>query len=150
MQVLWGHQTPQLLQHTMALFEEDLQMHATGKLHMAPIEKLAGLGTRGQHGNNVWRDLKACLPEPRLPKLHYLWLPMKHNVLGRFAKNVAMILPHELFSAIYHCYPGMWTKMIYGSEATCKNFWGAVSDSEHYRSAKLNLYYVLILKLTHS
>ena len=88
MQVLWGFTSPQMLQHLMALFEDDLQMHERGMLQVRPIAKLANLGTSGRHPQHVWRDFKECLPTPRLPKLHYMWLPMKHNVLGNFSRQV--------------------------------------------------------------
>ncbi len=133
MQVLWGYTSPQMLQHLMALFEGDLQLHEKGLLRTEPITTFADLGSRGQHPQNIWVELKRHLPKPQLPKLHYMWLPMKHNVLGLFSRNVAMILPHELFPAIYHCYPGMWKNMIYGSVDTCREFWRAVSGSEHFR-----------------
>ena len=68
MLVLWGQFSPQMLQKTMDLFEKDLENHAQGKLDTDPIHKFASMGTRGTYANNIWRDFKALLPEPRLPR----------------------------------------------------------------------------------
>ena len=133
MMVLWGHVSPQLLQKTMSLAVEDMHNHAAGILDIAHVEKLAGLGSDGRHENNIWRDLKNMLPAPKLPKLHYMFLPMQHTVLGRFWRSVPMLLPHELFSAIFHHYPVMWDKLILGSSGTCKKIWNAVRGSQHFR-----------------
>ena len=58
MQVLWGHINPQLMQKPMALMTDDLKLHDDGLLDVNSIDKLAGIGSKGQHSNNCWRDLK--------------------------------------------------------------------------------------------
>ena len=133
MMVLWGHISPQLLQKVMELFEQDLDNHAKGKLNTDPIHKFASMGTKGTYANNIWRDFKALLPEPKLPKLHDVLLPMVHNVLGVFRRKVPMILPHELFAAIYKHYPDMWNKIIYGGSEHCKQFWNSVRKGPHFQ-----------------
>ena len=133
MMVLWGHSPPQLLQKVMSLAAEDMRNHAAGTLDMGHVDKLAGLSTGGIYPNNIWRDLKRLLPQPKLPKLHFMWLPMQHNVLGRFCRNVPMLLPHELFASIYNNYPEMWRKIVYGSQQTCQKFWNSVSESPHFK-----------------
>ena len=87
MMVLWGYLSPQLLQKVMELLEQDLDSHAKGKLNTDPIHKFASMGTKGTYANNIWRDFKALLPEPKLPKLHDVLLPMVHNVLGLFRRK---------------------------------------------------------------
>ena len=82
--------------------------------------------------HNMWRDFKALLPEPKLPKLHDVLLPMVHNVLGMFRRKVPMMLPHELFAAIYKHYPDMWNNIIYGSAEHCKKFWHSVRKGAHF------------------
>jgi hypothetical protein len=134
MMVLWGHISPQLLQKVMKLMRDDLELFKQGKLDVNGIDKLKNLGTTGSHPNNCWRDLKKLLPVPKLPKLHRLLLPMKHNTLGKFVQNVPMMLPHVLFSAIYEHYPLMWDKIIYGSRLTCQKFWRSVKDSPQFMS----------------
>ena len=134
MQVLWGAFSPQVLQKSMDLFEKDLESMAAGTLDVAAISKLASLGTNGPHAEHIWRDLQKWLPKPKLPSLHYMFLPLYNSVLGRFSKLVPMILPHKLFPAIFHHYPIMFDKLVYGSRDHCRRFWKSVSNSEHFRS----------------
>ena len=105
MMVLWGLISPQLLQKVMSLYKADLKLLEEGCLDLNGIDKLAKMGSNGSHENNVWRDMKALLPEPKLPKLSMLQLPMQHTTLGKFVHSVPMLLPHTLFAAIYEHYP---------------------------------------------
>ena len=43
-----------------------------------------------------------------------------------------MILPHELFAAIYHNYKKAWTLRICPSSAELRKFWDSVSHSTHF------------------
>ena len=133
MMVLWGQMSPQLLQTLMGHMVADLELYDQDLLDVQSIKKMARLGTYGRYPNNVWTEFKNLLPTPKLPKLHYFWLPMRHNVLGRFWKQVPMLLPHELFSAIYHHYPAMWKKIVYPGQEVCKKFWKAVEGSEQFK-----------------
>ena len=44
-----------------------------------------------------------------------------------------MLLPHELFAAIYEHYPEMWKRIVIDSEQTCQTFWNSVQGSQHFR-----------------
>jgi hypothetical protein len=134
MSVLWGSVSPQTLQQVMCFLEEDLENMKTGSLNTTAVTQFAKLGSRGEHPNNVWRDLKACLPVPRIPKLHWMFLPLKHNVLGRFSRYAPLILPHELLSGIYHAYPVMFDKLFCPSVAICREFWKSVQHSKQLMS----------------
>ena len=134
MQVLWGAQTPQNLQKCVELFEMDLEASRNGTLEMSGITKLAGLGARGARSQHCWSGLLAWLPKPNLPPLHWVFLPLHHNILGKFSKNMPMILPHKLFPAIWRHYPLMFDKLVYGSADHCRKFWRAVKGSEQFRS----------------
>ena len=136
MMTLWGHISPQLLQKVMLLMQHDMKLLQEGKLDVTGIENLADMGSKGLHPNNVWRDLKKLLPKPKL-KLQMIKLPMKHTSLGKFVNSVPMLLPHTLFATIYEHYPQMFTKMVYGSAQTCRNFWAAVQDSPQFQSHKV-------------
>lgn len=133
MLVLWGQFSPQMFQKVMDLFEQDLQRHEQGLLNTDAIHKFASMGTKGTYPNNIWRDFKALLPKPKLPKPHDVLLPMVHNTLGIFSRKVPMILPHELFAAIYKHYPDMWLKIIYGGPERCRKFWNGVRNGPHFK-----------------
>ena len=112
MMVLWGHISPQMLQKVMALMSADLKLHKDDLLDVNSIDRLGGIGSKGVHAQNCWREFKLLLPVPKLPKLHSLMLPMKHCSLGKFVASVPMLLPHILFAAIYEHYPLMWDRVI--------------------------------------
>ena len=54
MMVLWGHNNPQMLQKVLALLSDDLKLHKQGMLDVNAIDKLGGIGSKGQHANNCW------------------------------------------------------------------------------------------------
>ena len=134
MNVLWGSMSPQKLQQAMELFQKDLECMKNNTLDMVGIASLASLGASGSQPSHCWRDLRTWLPKPKLPPLHWMFLPMHHNILGRFSKSVPMILPHKLFPAIFHHYPVMFDKLVYGSVDHCRKFWQSVRGSEQFRS----------------
>ena len=45
-----------------------------------------------------------------------------------------MLLPHELFAAIYQFYPLQWDRIVYGSKLTCNKFWDAVQGGPQFQS----------------
>ena len=138
MMVLWGHVSPQLLRKVMELLHQDLQLHGEGHLDVDHIKKLAKLGHWGQYPNNVWTELKKILPTPKLPRLHFVWLPFKHLTLGKITRQVPLLLPHQVFGAIYQHYPAIWQQIVYGSQAKCKEFWSAVRPSPQFQSHKVS------------
>ena len=111
----------------------DLENYKNDTLEVDIIKDLGKLGSHGVYQNNVWRDLMEALPKPKLPALHELSTPMKHPVLGLFFKPTYMLLPHELFAAIFTYFPEMWTKSIYTVEK-CRSFWNSVRGGAHFLS----------------
>lgn len=130
----WGIISPQMLQHAMLLFERDVKRAAEGKLDCGLVETLAALGGRGVYANNMHRDLIRAMPCPQMPSPHSLPVPMKHSVLGLFHRDLHMLLPHELFSAIYKFYPWAWTNCICPSAESVKLFWRSVMGGAHFGS----------------
>ena len=134
MMVLWGHISPQLLQKVMSLYLADLQLHKAGCLDVNGVQKLAKMGSSGTYSQNIWRDFKALLPAPKLPKPLMLKFPIKHTSLGKIVASIPLLLPHTLFSAIYTHYPDMWAKIVYPGKITCGKFWSAVQGSPQFAS----------------
>jgi len=122
-----------MLNKVMQLFLADLTSHGKGHLDISGVQGLAKLGSYGVHAQNVWRDLKAWLPKPRLPSLHEFQIPYKHSILGFTYAATAMILPHELFSAIYHNYPAMWAECMYPCAEVCLRFWSCMRNGLHFK-----------------
>ena len=125
--------SPQMLQKCMVLFEKDIEMAMQRNLDLMPISKLAKIGSAGSQPSHCWRDLQRWLPKAVLPPLHYMFLPMRHAVLGRFFKKVPLMLPHHIFPAIFHHFPKMFDQLVYGSPDRCRQFWRAVKSSEQFR-----------------
>jgi len=49
-------------------------------------------------------------------------------------RKIAVGLPHQIFNAIYDCYPKMWDALVYGDEQQCSSFWEAVKDGPQFKS----------------
>ena len=137
MMVLWGEISPQLMRKVMHLFKDDLALHEDGCLDTDHIDKLARLGSYGQHPENVWSQFKNLLPQPKLSNLTMVWLPLKHTTLGKITELVPLLLPHTLFASIYEHYPAMWQKIIYPGAERCKEFWHTVRNSPHFLQHKV-------------
>ena len=129
-----GLVSPQMVQHTMRLMLNDLNAHASGTLSMRMIEKLEGLGTHGAHPQNMHSQLVNFVHMPHMPKPHGFPVPLRHTQLGRFHKDMDMLLPHELFASIYHHYPSVWRSSICPSEFKLQSFWRAVQNGIHFQT----------------
>jgi len=137
MMVLMGVTSPQLMGKLTRMLERDLKKMKAGKLDMRSVEKLASIGSRGQHPNTCWRDLKQILSEPKLPKVFRLKLPLVRTSMGRFFHDVPLMLPHMLFGALWRHYPEMFDEIVLGSRGHCKKFWAAVKDSPQLLAHKV-------------
>ena len=131
---LWGQISPQILQKTMDLFMKDLDAHKENRLDTSGVKELASIGTWGAHANNVWRDFKNHLPALRLPQLHVFRIPFVHSVFGYMYKPTSMLLPHELFAAMFKSYPAMFKQCVYPGRDTCMRFWNSVKGGLHFRN----------------
>ena len=100
--------SPQLLQRIMQLFLEDPEQHNADSLDLDFCKRLAKMGSSGTLSNNVFRDFKTILPQPRLPSLHKFMCPVFHKVAGHFNTAVSILLPHELFASIWLNFPYIW------------------------------------------
>jgi hypothetical protein len=120
----WGNFSPQRVQHIAALACRDFANKDDDWL--ADLEALASLGTNGAHVNNVHRDLMA--------KMHSIpSLPEPFHVKLKFAEPLGwqdqgIMLPHEMFSVIYHKYPATWRKSVLPSEHKLHEWWTHVEE----------------------
>ena len=122
----WGFISGQVVQHTMSLLKRDLAADADGTLDWASIDRLADLGTGGTHPNNIHSELVKKYKNTGMPKLDRLLVPLRHSVLGSFTRCMDMILPHELFAALYHHYPVAFRNYVCPSTDAIKSFWDSV------------------------
>lgn len=122
----WGHLSPQMVQQIASAAKTD--MEATGQLKAPkPLDRLARLG--GGYDNMMSRDLiataKVNLPEPFIVELPY------KNIV----KCQKLLLPHELFSCIYHHYPETFSQILVGPPGHLENFW---AKSKHHPAMSMH------------
>ncbi|CAE8633400.1 unnamed protein product, partial [Polarella glacialis] len=120
----WGHFSPQRVQHIAAIACKDFAKIEPDWL--ADLEALASLGTHGAHANNIHRDLMAKMQDlPRLKEPFHVKLIFTEP-LGW--QDQGIMLPHEMFSVIYHKYPKTWRKSVLPSEHKLHEWWEHVEE----------------------
>ena len=84
--VLWGEMSPQVCRKLCDLVLTDFEAGAL--LDIAPLKKLASLGTAGKHAQNIWGGFVKLLPPVRLCKPFNFQCPFKTRLLGRFVSPI--------------------------------------------------------------
>jgi hypothetical protein len=123
-QFAWGTFSPQMVQEIAALAMQDFHeaKESNGKLYQ--LETLAKIGTAGKNSNHCHRDImKAVEGTTKLPAALDVRLPFAGK-LGLQKQSV--LLPHEMFAAIFHEYPNTWNKAILPDGAKLHEFWTAM------------------------
>ena len=88
------------------------------------LKNLAQIGTHGRNPNNCSRDLLKLLPTIALNAISWCMLPKKANTPAGFTmESFAFIMPHILFSKIYHNYKSAWSKFVLQSQESLAAFW---------------------------
>lgn len=120
-QLAWGVMSPQLCQKIASLALDDFERSKRTGGALDELEKFAAAGTFGRHCNNVNRSVmamageKSLLPQPFKAKLDYK--------MGLGEQTSAVLLPHEMFSAIYECYPEAWQHFVAPGTERLEEFW---------------------------
>ncbi|OLP88122.1 hypothetical protein AK812_SmicGene30600 [Symbiodinium microadriaticum] len=143
----WGFLSPQEVQKVASLAKQDIEMSAKSPQPLEDLTRLAAAGSCGVHPNKCFSDImKKHGGDNQLPKAHLIKLPLKGH-----ADDVlqSMILPHELFSAIYNFYPDTWSRSILPDNdmENLEQFWNTVDGHPsltHHIRAKANYKTTLI------
>eukprot|EP00969_Alexandrium_andersonii_P201610 8907479-Alexandrium_andersonii.AAC.1 len=70
------------------------------------IERLASLGSSGQHPQNCHRDLVGWMEKPALHEcISVVQVSAKSNLQVVTQVDMKMLLPHEVFACIYQHHP---------------------------------------------
>ena len=88
---------------------------------------------------NMHHQLVNSIGKHNLPTPHSFLAPLTHKVIGDFSRAVDMILPHELFAAIYHCYKKAWVNRICPSRARVEKFWESVNGTTQFLTHPVRL-----------
>ena len=125
----WGFFSPQVLQHGMALLKHDLKQASSEEgLSMQFIDILADLGAGGTVSGNIHRDLIRRMPGSKMPqRMHPVMVPLKSKLTEEYEKSLDMLLPHVLFSHLYHFYRDVFFTYVVPSAERLKDFWESVS-----------------------
>ena len=111
----------------MLLLKLDLQAAATAEgVDMSLVTDLAQLGSSGKFHNNVSRDIWKTLGRDSALRSEQIHTPLASPILGEFHHYLDMILPHEMFATIYHCYRDYFFKYIMPGMDVLKKFWDQV------------------------
>jgi len=114
----WGAFTPQQVHTISNLSKRDDERNAKRGVRDA----LATMGAKGQCRGNMARDIFRQFPKTRLPQPSSFHVPVRHKILGRGNPKLPFLLPHELFSAIYHQYPKAFRRLI-APPGEVERFW---------------------------
>ena len=106
-EMVWGAISPQQAQHIANLAKKDIDALQGKPRVYDEIADLAGVGSSGAYPNKCYGAF-------------LFKLPYKQPV-GEVLQS--MMLPHELFSAIFTHYPATWTKSMHSSHEACEHFW---------------------------
>lgn len=104
------------------------------KTSLADLEKMAANGSHGFYANKCYSGLMKSLPVPvQIPQMTVGRLPFQG---GKWLQQ-AFLLPHELFSCIYHSFPDTWAKCMVPAKERLQSFWR--SNREHPAMAASDL-----------
>ena len=110
-----------------------LDMESGSGRATADINRMAAFGTGGDHPGNIHRQMVASLRPAQLPELFAVDLPMKDSsARGWHMEAQSMLLPHELFASLFHCYRAAWDDCIVPGAEAIRDFWTAVAGTAQF------------------
>ena len=123
---LWGELSAQQAQALASCAKADLESTSDGKC-MPDLRDLAKIGNYGKQTQNCFRDLMLQLEfKARLPAPYVAKLPFKAPV-GE--QDQHFLLPHELFSSMYHNYNDKFHECIAPPHEVSR-FWEEISAGD--------------------
>ncbi|CAE7455354.1 hypothetical protein AK812_SmicGene15091 [Symbiodinium microadriaticum] len=131
-QVAWGYMSPQQVQQIADLAHCDVQAALATERVPNNLVPLANAGTRGAHPNKCYADvMKAATKssDVHVSNPVLVSLPFRKPVGERLQ---AVLLPHQLFSDIYHHHPATWEQCILGQPGDLERFWELTSGDLLY------------------
>ena len=119
----WGVFSPQRVQEIAHKAVMDFEKAKDDERVLSDLIVLSKIGSQGKYSNKCHADLMRKTEHlPALPQPFAFSLPLK----GYQAAKQMMLLPHEMFSAIYSHYRTTWQQSIVPSVDKIKAFWHAV------------------------
>ena len=122
----WGNMSAPLVQSlAQAAFRDGL--------HHPQIERMAKIGAGGKYPANMQRDLLAISGEYTVLKANTLVpnirIKKKQEGLSE-PVDLSFLLPHKLFSVLFHSLPSAFTSSVLGGSArNVQTFWASMKDN---------------------
>ena len=131
----WGEMSPQLVQKIASAAFEDAQALLAGQSNLQDLERIALIGSAGRYPNKCYFELLRAVPfKVSIPVATPCKLTFKES-LGDLTQHV--LLPHELFAALFHSYPSIWHKSIMPDVDRLERFWQLNSDHPAFRDSEI-------------
>ena len=102
---------------------------AAGRQGTEGVGRLAGVGTHGAHGSNMFRALKTLFGNAEdAPFMQWLEIP---TTRGRLTAH-PFVYPHELFACLFKARNRKfhWSQAVLGSGGPPDNFWKSQEDMD--------------------
>ena len=131
----WGEMSPQLLQKIAHAAYKDACRFKEATSSLLDLEKMAGIGCEGMYSNKCYGDLMKVLPfKVHVPAAMPTRLPFRAPL---HSLTQGILMPHELFSCIFHYYRDTWNKCILPSSERLQRFWSTNRLHPAMQSSKL-------------
>jgi len=111
---------------------QKIAMYATADLTNAggrrydDLTWLGKIGDSGRYPGNMYNETVRRLEPPLVGPPHQCLLPYKTSPLTVDSRASGILLPHEMFSSIYHNYPAIWHTRIVETKTVLEEFWDAM------------------------
>ena len=138
---LWGRVPTEVVQRLGQAAVQDLSAcgvegAGVGSKVFSELQCLASLGSSGSQPGNYYRDLTSKLTPSNWPEPYKVSVPMVHGE-GHVWKDFGVLLPHEVFAAIFHHYRSTWERCLCPGEAEADQFWRSQQENPQFRGHPL-------------
>ena len=121
----WGFLSLPFVQKVAMAASRDLS--AAGGRPFSDLDFLAALGSEGKYPGNMQNEMqKRCLPDSKMTPAFRTQMPMQIRKGVVASREQAIILPHVMFSDLYHQYPKAWKTKVVPSVENLEGFWAAM------------------------
>ena len=129
----WGDMSAQLCQKIANAAYKDANRLQNLETDLKDLETIANIGMCGHYANKCYADLMKNIPLTiEIPHPTLVSLPFQSGSLLQ-----GFILPHELFSVVFHSYPSTWSKCMAPSAERLAEFWATNSSHPAFEARNL-------------
>ena len=121
----WGALSPQMVQRMAAAVHDDIEKVRAENCRFPVLSQMAKCGASGRYPNHCHKDLMKVLdPYTKISSPLQVKLPLDDGLLY----DQKILLPHVLFSDIFHKYPATFERCILPDTDKLQQFWSSVED----------------------